>query len=152
MDLNEYIEHYTALYEGKPWYGPSIKKALDNIFTENINKSLPGGNSLGQILEHMIAWRSFTLEMLKKNEAFRIDIDSLLDWNKEKIYSKEEWTDMLSELDKNQKALVEMLKDAPEGLGSETVPGRKFNFAFLLDGIVQHDIYHLGQISMLNKL
>ena len=31
------------------------------------------------------------------------------------------------------------------------VPGREYSFAFLLHGIVQHNLYHAGQIAILKK-
>ena len=39
---------------------------------------------------------------------------------------------------------------AQQRLG-ETVPGRDYDFAYAFPGIVQHTIYHAGQIAMLKK-
>jgi hypothetical protein len=33
----------------------------------------------------------------------------------------------------------------------QTVPGRPYNFYFLFHGIVQHSLYHAGQIAILKK-
>lgn len=43
---------------------------------------------------------------------------------------------------------IEQLGDARL---SETVPGRAFDFYFLLHGVVQHSLYHAGQIALLKK-
>ena len=41
----------------------------------------------------------------------------------------------------------------PEGRLIEIVPGQeRFNFYFLLHGIVQHNAYHAGQIALLQRL
>ncbi len=34
----------------------------------------------------------------------------------------------------------------------DPVPGRNHNFRFLIEGMIQHDIYHLGQIGLMAKL
>ena len=33
----------------------------------------------------------------------------------------------------------------------DTVPGRQYDFYYLFHGIVQHSLYHGGQIAMLKK-
>ena len=33
----------------------------------------------------------------------------------------------------------------------ETVPGRKYDYYYLFHGIVQHSLYHGGQIALLKK-
>ena len=34
----------------------------------------------------------------------------------------------------------------------EKVPGRNYNFYFLFHGVVQHSLYHAGQIALLKKM
>ena len=34
----------------------------------------------------------------------------------------------------------------------DIVPLRKFNFRFMLYGLIQHNIYHLGQVAYVKKL
>jgi hypothetical protein len=43
------------------------------------------------------------------------------------------------------------IADFPDARLRETVPGRKYDFYFLFHGIVQHIIYHSGQIAVLRK-
>jgi len=40
---------------------------------------------------------------------------------------------------------------APERL-SEKVTGKRYSVYFLLHGIVQHNLYHAGQIAILRKM
>jgi len=47
---------------------------------------------------------------------------------------------------------VEVLQQQQDSLLIERVPERDYNFRKLLYGIVQHDIYHLGQIAYITKL
>lgn len=50
---------------------------------------------------------------------------------------------------------AERLAQAMEGFDDvklqETVPGRDYDFYYLFHGIVQHSLYHGGQIAMLKK-
>ena len=51
----------------------------------------------------------------------------------------------------SQEALIHELSERNDSLLDEQVPGRSYNFYVLLQGIIQHDIYHLGQMVFLKK-
>jgi hypothetical protein len=44
------------------------------------------------------------------------------------------------------------LKKKEDAFLEEKVDYRNYNFRFLLNGLVQHDIYHLGQIAYVGKM
>ena len=48
--------------------------------------------------------------------------------------------------------LMDKLKYTEDSVLLEGVPGRSYNFFYLLTGIVNHSLYHLGQIQLLMKL
>jgi uncharacterized damage-inducible protein DinB len=58
----------------------------------------------------------------------------------------------LKKLELTQTKLVDVLQQQKDSLLVQTVPERTYNFRTLLYGIVQHDIYHLGQIAYITKL
>ena len=43
------------------------------------------------------------------------------------------------------------LKEGDEALLDEKPKGQEYSFYFLLQGILHHDLYHLGQIALLKK-
>jgi hypothetical protein len=49
--------------------------------------------------------------------------------------------------------IIDLLKHKKDDnfLG-DIVPLRKYNFRFLLNGLIQHNIYHLGQVAYLKKM
>ena len=55
--------------------------------------------------------------------------------------------DSMRELDR----IAERAMELEESRLSEIVPGREFNFYFLLHGVAQHTIYHAGQIAVLKR-
>jgi hypothetical protein len=44
-----------------------------------------------------------------------------------------------------------MVSILPESRLRDRVPGKKYNFYFMLHGMAQHELYHAGQIAILNK-
>jgi uncharacterized damage-inducible protein DinB len=74
------------------------------------------------------------------------------DWRTLDETNKNLWHEGLKKLAVLHNELVEVLQQQQDSLLTQTVPERTYNFRTLLYGIVQHDIYHLGQIAYLTKL
>ena len=52
---------------------------------------------------------------------------------------------------KNQNEILKILDRSDDELLTLKVRQRKFKVKYLLEGVIQHDIYHIGQIAALNK-
>ncbi|UOB17643.1 DinB family protein [Abyssalbus ytuae] len=151
MQLRRIIKLLENTYSGATWYGSNLCDVLTAISSSNPNASYNGGNSLGQILEHMIQWKKFVIEKINGNTNFIIEINSIQDWNRRKIYTTEEFIALIHEFKSVSEKLIEILKGENDELLNKEVPGKKYDFKTLLDGIVHHDIYHVGQLSLLKR-
>jgi uncharacterized damage-inducible protein DinB len=151
MEIKDIINSLEEVHKHSPWYGNNLSEVLESLITANPNASFNGSNSLGQILEHMIPWKKFVLEKLNGNEVFDIEINSIQDWNKRKIYSKEEFIELIQQFKTISKKLIDALKKQSDGLLLDIVPEKKYNFKTMLEGIIQHDLYHSGQLSLLKR-
>ena len=58
----------------------------------------------------------------------------------------------MSEFKRVNKKIIAVLKTKNDEFLKEIVDYRKYNFRFLLNGMMQHHIYHLGQVAYINKL
>ncbi len=54
-------------------------------------------------------------------------------------------------LDETQADLIAGIEKQTDDLLGQIVAERKYNFRKLLHGLIQHDIYHLGQIAYIVK-
>jgi len=151
MIKKKIIDNLQTVFNGDPWYGHSIMKIIQSTTTENINNNFNGGNSVAQILEHMLAWRIFSVELLKGNFSFKIEINSTEDWNKNRQYSSKEWYQLIERLKENQNTLIELTEGKNEAFLERVIKERKYTYFTMLENGIQHDVYHLGQIALLNK-
>lgn len=135
-------------FSGRPWYGNALMTTLEDIAPEKATKLLEG-RSILRLARHMLAWRTFVLHKLQGDEAYDIKIGSEQDWPSG---DRPGWPETLQALRDNQAQLLEMLRQFPEEKLLERVPKREYRYAAMLEGLVQHDVYHLGQISLLKKL
>lgn len=149
MNLREIIDQLNTVYEGEPWFGNSISTYLQEIQPEMLSQRHGNGHSIGQIIAHMIVWREFTISKLK-GDPTHIEVGSTQDWERRE-FTAEDQNELYTKLKATQKMLNQLLSEKNDELLSMKVPGKTFNFETLLTGIVQHDIYHLGQIYLLKS-
>lgn len=73
------------------------------------------------------------------------------EWTNVETQTADQWTRtqdlVLAELDR----IADKTAGFPDSRLTETVPGRDYDFYFLLHGVVQHTLYHAGQIAVLKR-
>lgn len=135
MTIAEINFHLQNVWQGQPWYGKSVKEIAQGIHAEDITSK--------QILSHMLAWRRLVLDRVGGINRM-IEIDSNEDWPDALEVRVEK---VIDEIEQNNQKLIALLSDKPDSWLRNKVEGSVYNFQFLLEGIVQHDIYHAGQLA-----
>jgi len=139
-------------FDGRPWYGESLILKLNKIDCRLVNMTVPGSNnSIANTVQHLINWRVFTIEKINSNKAYDITMNSVSDWTKININTQSEWIKLLNKLISTQNKIIELLEGQMKNTSLDNqVSGKDYSFEYLLNGIIQHDIYHSGQIGLLH--
>lgn len=134
-------------FDQQPWYGSSIMEILKTVNPQTVNQRLADTHSIAELVEHMISWRTFATKRLQGEEAFQVD-------DATNFPVSHSWEDTIKRLHQSQEELVKATKGFPESRLNELVPSNQFRYTYytLLHGIIQHDVYHLGQIALLKKV
>jgi uncharacterized damage-inducible protein DinB len=131
-------------FRGPAWHGPSVLDALENITPEMTSSKIADSHSIIELVAHMTTWRNFVTKRLTGDATYEVS-------NAENFPPVTDWKNTLENLKKSQATLLAAIKAFPESKLFTTVPTRKYDFYTMLHGIVQHDIYHTGQIILLKK-
>ena len=149
--LKPIIENLIECFDGKPWYGISVMKKLGAISWEQVNEKKYGEKSIAVLVQHIINWRIFCLKKLQGDARYDLKIDGPTDWTDIHISTEKEWERLKASLKETQTEILAILTNSSDSLLKERVPGKNYTFQKILTSIAQHDIYHLGQIAMLNS-
>lgn len=148
-NLSYYIAQLKHIYNGSPWYGDALRQKLESIQADEVFAlPAPGLHSLAQQVSHILAWRRLLVERIKGNNDFQIKVNSSGDWAPTAMLELKGWNALLAELDANQNELIRLLESATDELLNRPLPDGKHKMRLLLDGILQHDVYHTGQIGL----
>lgn len=126
------------------WYGPSLAELLAKISPEvAATPPIPGANSISALLQHLLLW----------NERVRATSASspLPRWEPEKEWAEPSipWTELVARWNRSRDLLEDWLRNFPAEDLPKLVPGRTYPYETMLHGIVQHSIWHSGQIAMI---
>ena len=126
---------------GPAWHGPSVREAVRGVSAAKAAaRPLPKGHSIWELVLHATAW----LEIVRKRvEGTPPSVTPAMNWPKAGRQSAAEW-----------RRAVLALTHATARLGRtiRSLDDRRLGRHYLgLHGVVQHTIYHAGQIAMLKK-
>lgn len=146
------IKNFETTLSGQPWFGRAIYELLDEADETNVSVKPNGAeHSLLELIWHMNTWASFTLANLQSKPAEELKAIEEDDWRK--LTTKEHtWKKGVADLKAIHKKIITLLSNKDDSFLKDMVPNRRYNFRFMLNGLIQHNIYHAGQIALLNKL
>lgn len=139
--------------DGQPWYGRTVYAILEETDEATVyTKPNGSGHSLADLLYHMVTWAMFTKNRIEKEQLSDEAMAAFeaLDWRP--IDPVEHtWKKGVTELKAAHTAIIELLQTRDDAFLEEAVDYRKYNFRFLLNGLIQNNVYHLGQVAYVSK-
>jgi len=147
-----YLENFKEIYGGDPWLGESFMKKLEDVIeAEAFKQPVKDVHSIAELVAHIIYWRSPIIRKLKGEKDYVGKMDSPENWPTLDELKAKGWKALLEEFEESQKQLIALLKGAkPHFFMEEYKPGVSWDQ--MIEGVVQHDIYHLGQLALIKKM
>ncbi|MEP6595882.1 MAG: DinB family protein [Ginsengibacter sp.] len=151
-EFKNFINQFQAVYTGPNWIGDSVLSVLENMPAQIAFQKPPGNrHSIAEILKHMMVWKFLLVNRLSGDNIYDVDQEQSFDTS---IYGEatlEAFKKLLSDIDDCQRELISLLQKAKPEVLHIPVAGRNYTMEYLINGVLQHDIYHLGQLAFLKK-
>ena len=150
-ELKIYAAQLNENFDGEPWFGRNIQAILKEINEEIACQKPNGQHSMLELLYHMINWRLFTINRLEKSSATVKSFEEN-DWQVLDHQDKSLWQKGIEQLNDTQQRLLNLINTMKDEDLQSPVHERDYENRTLINGIIQHDIYHLGQIAFIKKM
>jgi uncharacterized damage-inducible protein DinB len=152
IEIQSIVSDLQSVNNGEPWFGRSVYAILEEVDTSKVYIK-PGNteHSLIELLYHMLTWAEFTLKRIEKDLIQDLAAFEKMDW-REIDPTVHNWEKGLAEFKSINEKIIQLLNKKDDEFLKETVDYRIYNFGGLLKGLIQHHIYHLGQIAYVKKL
>jgi len=136
-----------AAYGGPAWHGPALRELLEGV-TEEQARSRPIANahSILELVVHVRTWMDTASERLAGSQR---ELTTEEDWSD---VARTSWLAVLDELDNAESRVCDAVARLhPDDL-DKPVAGRRYSVYVLVHGVIQHNLYHAGQIALLKKM
>lgn len=139
-------------FEGDAWHGDSVLEILAGVDAKTAAaKPIKNAHSIWELLLHVAAWDD---AVLRRIGGKAVTLSDKQNFPPVKDANESAWLPTLESVKKTHAALVQAVEAFPDGRLAEQVPGKTaayYNFFYMFSGVVQHELYHAGQIALLKK-
>jgi uncharacterized damage-inducible protein DinB len=142
---------------GVPWHGPSLVNILEGVTAEQAARPLtPGAHSIWEILLHMTGWKR---EVARRARGHAAAEPAAGDWPAIGEVCETRWRAAREDHLAAQRELLDLVQtlsdtqlDTQVNGDTAAFIGAGISVRATLYGILQHDVYHSGQIAILKRL
>ncbi len=114
-------------------------------------KPTEGAHSIAQLLSHTIYWRESLIKKLENDLEYKASMKSEDNWRTNENLKLLGWKKLRSQFEESQKKIVTLLAKQDDSF-LEKPYQKTVTMHDLIKGIIQHDIYHLGQIAYVKSI
>ena len=144
--IERILDQLNRAYGGEAWHGPALRQLLEDV-TEEEAKARPiaGLHSIIEMVAHVRATMDMVSERLAGTPR---ELTTEEDWSD---VTKTSWAAALEELDHAESRVCDAVaRLTPDDL-DRIVAGKDYTTYVMVHGVVQHNLYHAGQIAIVKK-
>ncbi|HKM85941.1 MAG TPA: DinB family protein [Terriglobales bacterium] len=140
-------------FDGVAWHGDSVFEILEGVTAARATaRPIKGAHTIWELVLHIAAWDGAVLRRLG---GAAVELSDAENFPPVTDASDAAWRRALAEVRRVHEKLVAAVAALPDSRLDEIVPGKEgahYTFYYMLHGVVQHELYHAGQIAILKKM
>lgn len=150
--IKRHITKLNLLMDGEAWVGENFLNKLQGLEESHAFMApLPGINSIAALICHCTYWQMVAVQRILGNHSYRDQTVGELNFPPLASLQAKGWDTIKNEFIRSHHKLLETIgRQTDDFLGREYHPGHSYDY--LIDGIIQHNAYHLGQVVLILKM
>jgi uncharacterized damage-inducible protein DinB len=145
-EIERILDQLNRSWGGPSWTGADIGPLLESITEEQARAHpIPGAHSIIEVAAHMSTWMDAVARRLAGNST---ELTTEEDW---RDVTDMPWADAIEEMANAISRLSDAIARLTVDDLDKPVAGRKYTVYVMLHGVIQHNLYHAGQIAILKK-
>ena len=148
-EINRILDQFDRAYLGEAWHGPSLRSLLDGVSAEDASQhTVHGAHSIWELVNHVAAWHVIVAHRLAGESP---EVTPEMDWPRVWEASEVSWKRSLEHLAESHRHVRQAAGKLRDDQLDERVEAKRDSYYVTLHGLIQHDLYHAGQIAILKK-
>jgi uncharacterized damage-inducible protein DinB len=142
-------EQLRRAFEGDAWHGPALLELLEDMDAATAAaRPLSEVHSIWELVMHVAAWDQAAWRRIGGET---VQLTGVANFPVVPKPTEAHWRKAVAQAKHTHAVLVKTVKTLPESRLRDRVPGKRYDFCFMLHGVTQHELYHAGQIAILKK-
>jgi uncharacterized damage-inducible protein DinB len=150
-EIARIVDQLQRAYDGDAWHGPALRRILADVTASQAAfRPAPDVHSIWELTGHVIAWQRIVVrrlageavDLVSENENFPTIGEP----------TAEHWANQLESLADSHRELIHAISALNDSRLDEPAAGQKYSIYVMLHGVVQHNLYHAGQMALLKRL
>jgi uncharacterized damage-inducible protein DinB len=152
-ELDFICDQLRRIHEGPAWHGPSLREALEGLTAEQANhRPMPGVHSIADLTHHVAAWEGEVERRITGHESgMPAEGDFPADGTR---LDAAQWKALRERLDARCASMLSTVQALDPARLKDLLPTattERVSVRGMLNGLVQHNAYHAGQIVLLRR-
>jgi uncharacterized damage-inducible protein DinB len=145
-EVSRICDQLERAHRGGAWHGPSLREVLADVDSNTASaRPIANGHSIRELVIHVMVWEIEAAARLVGKGCDDLPLAEA--WPEHRT----EWNELLLELDAAHEGLMSAIGALDDEALDNPVNGNPGTTYHLLHGVIQHNLYHAGQIVMLKK-
>jgi uncharacterized damage-inducible protein DinB len=150
-ELTKYEAHWRSGISGEPWIDETFAKKLQLVNEGNaFRQPFPDMHSIAQLVSHLVEWQ-LSIFNIWKGGLRTVTMESGLNWLDNQTLQTRGWEALKRRFDETQQQMMQFLS-AKDDQFLQNVDAEGHTNKFYLEGLIDHNMYHLGQIGLVLRL
>jgi uncharacterized damage-inducible protein DinB len=143
------LDQLRRAWDGDAWHGTPLKGILAGVEAPAAHaRPIPDAHTILENVLHLAYWKDAARRRVAGETVKPSDAEQ---WPVPAGTGEAAWREALRLLEDGQRRLDAAVAALSDADLDRPVPGMNYTVYVLLHGVVQHDLYHAGQIALLKK-
>ena len=151
-EIDRILDQMDRAFSGEAWHGPSLMATLEGLSAEDASKhAVRGAHSIWELVHHLGSWNAIVLHRLRGED---VAVTAERDWPPVWEVSETAWqraVENLAESHLRLRNFAASIEDDQLDRKDQKTSGASTSRYIVLHGLIQHTLYHAGQIAILRK-
>ena len=148
-EIERIIDQLNRAFVGEAWHGPAVIEILERVTAQQaVGYPLAGGHSIWELALHLAAWMRAVLRRLEGDPAQLTDDENFPAVTDSGKRAWEEARESIKQAHAELRSAILLLDNSRL---DEPIIENMSSIYVTLHGVIQHSLYHAGQIAILKK-
>ena len=148
-EVERILDQYDRAMNGDAWHGDPVWKVLEAITAEQAGRrTFANTHTIWELVAHMTFWET---EVYRRLNSLPARSTEELNFPAMPEATEENWNSTLAEFRRSNAEFRQCLSQLEPARLDQTTPGRDKTIYVEVHGVIQHHLYHSGQIAILSK-